>query len=192
MGGFPEKQKKYTYEDYLKWDDSNRYELIEGIPYLLASPSVLHQTIVGNIYFKFKEYLNDKKCKVFTAPLDVLLPQDKDIEEKDIDVVVQPDIFIVCDENKIKSGRNCKGAPDMIIEVLSPATASRDFITKQNLYEKAGVKEYWIASPEEKDIVIFRLNEKMKYHLCGIYTENSMIQVGIFPELTIPLKDVFV
>ncbi|SHF85917.1 Endonuclease, Uma2 family (restriction endonuclease fold) [Caldanaerobius fijiensis DSM 17918] len=192
MSSFPGKQKKYTYEDYLKWDDNNRYELIEGVPYLLASPSVLHQTVVGNIYFRFKGCLNDRKCKVFTAPLDVLLPQNEHIEEKDIDVVVQPDIFIVCDESKIKGGKNCKGAPDMIIEVLSPATASRDFITKQNLYERAGVKEYWVVSPEEKNIVVFRMDERMKYNTYGIYGEDSVVEVRIFPDLTIPVKDIFV
>ncbi|WP_051585746.1 Uma2 family endonuclease [Caldanaerobius polysaccharolyticus] len=192
MSGMPEKQKRYTYGDYLKWDEKNRYEIIDGFPHFLASPSVLHQITVGNIYFKFKEYLNDKMCKVFTAPLDVLFPQREDIKEEDVDVVVQPDVFIVCDENKIENGKNCKGPPDMIVEVLSPATASRDFITKRNLYERAGVKEYWIASPEEKNIVVFRIDENMKYNLYGIYDEDSVVDVGILPDLSIAVREIFV
>lgn len=192
MSGFPEKQRHYTYEDYLKWDDNIRCELIDGIPYLLASPSISHQLIVGNIYVKFREYLNDKSYKVFAAPLDVLLPQNDNTEEKDIDVVVQPDVFVVCDENKIKNGKNCNGAPDLVIEVLSPATASRDFIKKQILYEKAGVKEYWIVSPDEKNIVVFRMNEYMKYDIHGMYTEHSIIKAGMFPDIEISLKDIFV
>lgn len=158
------------YKDYLQWDEKHRYELIEGVPYLLASPSVLHQRVVGNIYFSLKNSI--KECSVFISPLDVLLVENNE-SAMDSKNVVQPDVFVVCDESKIKE-KYCIGAPDIIVEVVSPSTASKDAIEKFNLYEKFKVKEYWMVRPEEKTVTVFRL-ENDRYGRPDVYDENGEI-----------------
>lgn len=175
----------YSYRDYLQWDEKHRYELIEGVPYLLASPSVAHQRIVGNIYFALKNAI--KECNVFVSPLDVLFIEDNE-SEMDSRNVVQSDVFVVCDENKIKE-KYCFGAPDIIIEVVSPSTASKDAIEKFNLYEKFKVKEYWIVRPEEKTIMVFKL-ENGRYGRPDVYDENGEIILPIGNE-KVEVKNIF-
>ena len=181
--------KKYTYKDYLTWPDEERYELIEGIPYLQAALSWQHQSILGEILTQFNNYLRDKECKAFAAPFDLRLPND---EEKDEDVinVLQPDIVVICDKTRLK-GTGYYGTPSLIVEIVSPATAKIDKILKFNQYEKKGVKEYWIVEPEEKIVSVFTLQESNKYGRPDIYAEDDKIKVNIFPDLTVDLKLVF-
>ena len=135
--------ERYTYEDYLSWPESVRCELIDGIIYMMASPSEWHQDMVGDIFIQLKDFLRGKKCKVMVSPFDVRLFPDKN--NKDTDVVI-PDLIVVCDPKKLSDGKACRGAPDFIIEVLSPSTEKRDLLTKKLLYAQAGVKECWFIN----------------------------------------------
>jgi Uma2 family endonuclease len=144
------KNRKYTYEDYLAWDDEKRWELFNGTAYAMSSPSADHQEIVGKLLLFFLLHLEGKTCKIFVAPYDVRLEDD---------TIVQPDLSLVCDAGKRAKG-GCVGAPDMVIEVTSPATRDREFNKKQWLYKNAGVKEYWIVNPEINVVQVKRLDEK--------------------------------
>lgn len=131
------KEKRYTYKDYCTWNDSKRYELIDGIAYVMAAPTLRHQEICGRMCNRISSYLEGKHCKVFASPIDVRLNF-----HKEDDTVVQPDIIVVCDFDKLSDGKAVKGAPDFIIEILSPATSKKDRVFKRRKYEQAGVKEF--------------------------------------------------
>lgn len=176
---------KCTYADMLKIDDGNRYELIDGDLYLMASPSTLHQEIILEIAHQLKTFLKGKKCRAFIAPLDVKLSGQED--DKEI-FVVQPDIMIVCDPNKIKE-KNILGAPDVVMEVLSPSNASHDRLIKLNLYQKFGVKEYWMISLEDKLISVYSLNEHGIYTISEVKYLDEKVKVNIYNECYIDLKD---
>ena len=183
-------EKKYTYGDYLTWPDDERWEIIDGSAYDMSpSPSRRHQEISMTLSTQFSLYLKDKPCKVYAAPFDVRLPAGSEKDE-DIQTVVQPDIVIVCESYKLDD-RGCKGAPTMVIEIISPYTAGKDLKVKFNLYESAGVKEYWIVDPNNKTVIIYKLGEDIKYGRPDVYTEEDSIKVGIFEDLAIDLKEVF-
>ena len=135
--------KEYTYSDYLEWGDGNRCELINGIVYMMSAPSIWHQRKVLEIGSRLRELLDGKKCEPFVSPIDVRLFPKRDDSD---DVVVQPDVIIVCDESKLSDDMACRGAPDVVFEVMSDSTALHDLNVKKALYEKAGVKEYWIIA----------------------------------------------
>ena len=140
--------KGYTYADYCSWEDGERWELIGGEAYAMApSPSEGHQGISGRIFGQLYMYLRGKPCKVYAAPFDVRLNADGAD-----DTVVQPDILVVCDKSKLEGGKGVTGAPDFIIEILSPSSLRHDLITKFKLYQRSGVREYWIVDPESKII----------------------------------------
>ncbi|MBU0701840.1 Uma2 family endonuclease [bacterium] len=182
-------EEKYTYKDYLNWPDEERWELIDGIAYDMSpAPSVDHQDILGVLFTEFFVYLKGKPCKVFLAPLDVILPKDDEAEE-DCQTVVQPDILVVCDRTKLDS-KKCKGAPDLAIEILSPSTTKKDMTVKFSLYERVGVKEYWIVHPLDKTIFVYKL-EGNKYARAEMYSAEDKIKVGIFEDLEIDLAAVF-
>ena len=146
----------HTYGDYLAWPEDVRYELIDGVAYLMApAPTVRHQEIAGEIYFQLRQKLEGHPCRVLIAPVDVLLPK---ADEADVrgDTVVQPDVLVVCDSGKIGEKR-VRGAPDLIVEVLSPATASHDMVIKRRLYERHGVREYWLIHPIDRVLTLYRL-----------------------------------
>ena len=178
------KQNKeyYTYADYITWNDDQRYELIDGEIYLMALPTTTHQRIFGRLFRKFGDHLDGKKCEVF-PPLDVRLNW-----EKGDDTVVQPDLLVVCDPDKIDD-KGCKGAPDLVIEILSPSTASYDMMTKFTKYCDAGVKEIWFVSPDERETKVFK--ERNGEYFSTMFSATSKITVGILPELTIDMKDIF-
>jgi len=185
--GLPDKKEIYTYEDYLNWPDNQRIELINGQIYLMTPPSTMHQRVLREIFTIFSVYLKGKKCEAFCAPFGVKFTEKN---EKDIKTVVEPDIVVVCDKSKLDN-EGCKGAPDLIVEITSPSTARRDRVEKFNLYEKNGVKEYWIIEPDLKIVNVFILQENNRYGRPEIYTEEDKIKVSIFDNLVIDLKDVF-
>ena len=175
--------KRYTYTDYLKWDDDNRWELIDGVPYMMSAPTTQHQELLGNLYLQFGNFLRGKPCKVFLAPLDVRLNADSAD-----DTVVQPDIVVICDRSKIdKAG--CKGAPDMVVEVLSPSTASYDMVTKFNRYLQAGIREYWIIDPDTKYLAVHILQGEN--YITRPHAENETVPVHVLEGCTIDLAEVF-
>jgi len=186
----PQPGEKFTYDDYLKWDDALRWELIEGIPYLMSpAPTREHQRILGQIFTQINVYLRNKSCEVYPAPFDVRLPA-KDEKDAEITTVVQPDITIICDKDKLDD-KGCKGAPDLIIEILSPATAKKDLNEKFNLYESRGVKEYWVVFPLDKVIDIYQLNDDGKYEKAETYFKSDQIPISLFPGFNIDLEQVF-
>ena len=175
------KQKKYTYADYCSWSDGERWELIEGIPYAMSpAPSRLHQEISVGLTLMIGNFLKGSPCKLFHAPFDVRL---------DDYTVVQPDLSIVYDASKLDD-RGCKGAPDLIIEILSPSTARHDRITKFHQYQKADVKEYWIVDPDTKSVQIHTLSANGIYGIV-IYAEAEVAPSGILEGCKINLQELF-
>lgn len=147
----------HTYGDYLHWPDEVRYELIDGLAYAMApAPTLHHQLVVGALFRQISNALNASSCHALVAPLDVRLPHADEADER-VDCVVQPDLLVVCDPAKLDR-RGVRGAPDWIIEVLSPATAVHDQVTKRALYERAGVREYWLVHPQDRVVMIYRLD----------------------------------
>ena len=181
--------KKYTYGDYLTWPEGERWEIIEGTAYMCAAPNRAHQKVSSIIGGMLYVYLQDKTCEYYAAPFDVRLPKEKQ-NDKETENVVQPDIVVICDISKLDD-KGCKGAPDFIIEILSPSSLSVDYITKLHLYEKHGVREYWIVHPVDKVVMVYLLNKKGKYEMPVIYMQTDKIKVSIFDELTINLEEVF-
>lgn len=184
------KEENFTYRDYLKWPEDERWELINGAPYnMTPSPSRTHQGILTALLTKFYTFLEDKECKVYVAPFDVRLPEG-DEKEEEIKTVVQPDLLVVCDQTKLDD-KGCLGAPDLIIEITSPSTAHLDLKEKFALYERMGVKEYWIVNPTDEIVMVFRLDPQGRYGRPAVYSSEDSIQVGILDELSISLIDIF-
>lgn len=186
----PDMSKSYTYADYLNWNGEERIELINGIPYMMTpAPSRQHQEILFELAGQFRNALKDKECKGYVAPFDVRFPDFEDPNDNEIYTVVQPDLVVVCDSQKLDE-KGCIGAPDLIVEVLSPSTASHDYIRKMNLYEKHGVKEYWIVHPTEQLVMVYVLGNG-QYGKPFVYDRESKIQTKVIPEMEIILEDVF-
>ncbi len=184
------REERFTYKDYLQWTDDERWELINGVAYDMSpAPSRRHQEVVVELVSQFHNYLKDKPCQVYVAPFDVRLLEVEDAADEEIETVVQPDIVIVCERGKLDD-RGCKGSPDIIIEVLSPYTAKKDMITKYHLYERHGVKQYWIFDPATDEAVVFKLKGN-KYGESQEYNKGEKIQVDMFEDLEIDLNAIF-
>lgn len=183
-------ERKYSYQDYLNWPSEERWELIDGVPFSMSpSPSKRHQQILGELATEFTSYLRDKPCEAFVAPFDVrLLVEGKSDDE--IMNVVQPDISVICDPNKLDD-KGCMGSPDLVIEILSPSTGKIDRWIKYKLYEQAGVKEYWIVEPTNSTLEVFTLNQNGYFELKEVFGKEDKVKVGIFDDLLIDLQVVF-
>ena len=187
--------KKYSYADYLTWKFAERIELIKGYIYKMSpAPNTNHQIISRNIEYSLLQNINnlDTYCQVFNAPFDVRLIKNKGKKDKEINTVVQPDICIVCDKDKLDL-RGCLGAPDLIVEIISKSTSKKDYNEKYNLYEENKVKEYWIVNPLAKSIELFYLKNN-KYISKEIYCEEDgfkKFNSHIFPDLEIILEEIF-
>ena len=183
--------KRYTYADYLTWLDDKRRELINGFVHLMPpAPRRRHQGISSFLNYSIFNYLKNKECKIYSAPFDVRLPKKDETADEKIYTVVQPDISVICDPNKLDE-RGCIGAPDLIVEILSPSTAKKDMNDKFILYQESGVKEYWIVNPNDENINVFLLDTKGKYQLIGMYAGDMKIKVNIFENLEIKLEEIF-
>jgi Uma2 family endonuclease len=187
----PDPSASYTYADYLKWRFEEQMELIRGRIYKMSpAPAPLHQEICSNLNYTIHAFLKKKKCKVYHAPFDVRLPDNNDTRDNKVTTVVQPDLCIICDLSKIDS-RGCLGAPDLIIEVLSPGNSQKEVRLKFELYQEAGVKEYWLIYPGEQSVAVFLLNEKGKYEGAALYAGKDKIHCQAVPGLVIKLKEIF-
>jgi Uma2 family endonuclease len=175
----------YTYADYLTWEGSERYELIDGEAYMMASPSRIHQEISMALSTRINNYLEGKTCKVYAVPFAVRL---NPVEDQSDDTVLEPDIVVVCDPSKLDD-RGCNGAPDMVIEILSPSTARYDRLVKFNKYRQAGVREYWIVDPEEKIVMVYVLKDGE--YTAHNYDDTGMAPVAVLPGCEIDLKAIF-
>lgn len=183
--------EKYTYQDYINWPPDERWELIEGRAYnMSAAPNTNHQIITGELFGHFWSFLKDKSCRVFSAPFDVRLADFTNQPDIDIPTVVQPDISIICDPEKLDE-KGCKGSPDLVVEVISPSTVRKDIRDKYYLYEKHGVKEYWIVYPFETIIERFILGENGKFDPPRKYGVDMEIECSLFPGFKLPVSDFF-
>ncbi len=154
-------ERRYTYTDYLTWPDDERWELIEGMPYGMSpAPNRRHQEVVGEIYRQFANQLEDRRCRVYVAPFDVRLA-DSEAADTEITTVVQPDVSVFCDPDQLDE-RGAKGAPDLVVEVLSPSTAPKDLTVKREVYARYRVQEYWVLEPLDRVLMIWR-HEKNGY-----------------------------
>jgi Uma2 family endonuclease len=181
---------KYSYADYLQWKTEKRIELIDGIPFeLFPAPSTTHQRISSKIAFKTLSFFEDSKCEVFIAPFDVRLTQ-KSGNDEEIFTVVQPDLCVICDKDKIDR-KGCLGAPDLVVEILSPGNSAMEKRDKFNVYEKGGVREYWMVDFREKMVLVYVLNELGKFIGLQPLTEMDTLVSTIFPKLEINLTELF-
>lgn len=183
--------KRYTYADYLTWQFQERVELLHGwIAKMSPAPSRRHQVYSWRISAQMAAYFEEHICDVYTAPFDVRLPDSrKSTADKTIYTVVQPDLCVVCDKEKLDD-RGCIGAPDWIIEILSPGNSKKEVDTKFRLYEEAGVREYWMLSMDAQNVIVCDLKPE-GYHIRRIYPDDAVVPVGVFPGLEIDLKAVF-
>jgi Uma2 family endonuclease len=167
-------------------------ELIRGKIYKMSpAPGRLHQEISGELFRQLANYLKGKKCKVFSAPFDVRLPLNRGRSDKEIFTVVQPDICVICDETKMDD-RGCVGAPDWVIEVLLMNTSSKDLREKFDVYEEAGIKEYWVVHPQEQTLLVYILDDSGKYQ--GVrkpFIRTDRVASRVLPDLVIDLALVF-
>lgn len=183
--------KQYSYADYLKWHITERLELIRGYIRKMSAPSREHQAISRNLGRQIDAYFYTRKCEWYSAPFDVRIPRFDKKLEKDVLTVVQPAICVICDESKLDK-RGCIGAPDLVVEILSPGNSKKEMKEKFEVYEEAGVKEYWIVNTLDKNVLIFTLNDTGKFIGQRPYVEDEIMNSYTFPELSIDLNKVFV
>lgn len=186
----PAEKPRYTFADVLTWDEDERVEIIDGEAIMMApAPARVHQEISGELFRQLANYLRGKKCKVYAAPFDVRLFEEDGNHPEDVDTVVEPDITIVCNPSKLDE-RGCKGAPDMVVEILSPATQRHDRFIKFSLYQKAGVREYWLVDPGSKIVQSFIL-EDGHYSVKEFGTAGDKMKVYILEDCVIDLSEIF-
>jgi len=174
-------KKRYTYAEYCTWDDDHRWELIDGIPYnMTPAPTTRHQRISGYLFSAISEFLRGKMCTPFFAPTDVVFDDHN---------VVQPDLLVVCDRGKITDA-NIQGAPDLVIEILSPATGRKDRREKKGLYERFGVREYMVLDPANETLERLILSDG-RYGQPDVFGWDETMNLFVFPELELRLWEVF-
>ena len=183
--------KRYTYADYIRWQFQERVELLKGWILPMAAPSPIHQEISVNLSVLLLPPARKKGCKLYTAPFDVRLPLPKHKTTDDkIDTVVQPDLSVICDLSKIKKS-GCVGAPDLVIEILSPGNSKREMRDKFELYEEAGVLEYWIVDPDRHSVLVYTLQNGIFVSSMRPLTDEDFLQSIVFPHFKIDLSQVF-
>jgi len=174
--------KLYTFDEWMSWDEDVRAEIHDGKLVMMAPPTLEHQEISGAIFAQFHAHLKGKPCKVYAGPVGVRL------EMRD-HTVFEPDIIVVCDQSKLEGKIICTGAPDLVVEILSPSTVRYDTFIKFQKYQAAGVAEYWIVDPESKAVQVFLL-ENGRY-VSYMYQSHDVIPVAVLPGCEIALADVF-
>ncbi len=172
---------RFTYSDYLKWPGDERWEIIDGEAFAMTpAPTLRHQKIAGNFFASFAAFFKGKSCVPFYAPTDVIL-DDRN--------VVQPDILVICDKNKMTDA-NVQGAPDLVVEILSPSTGLKDKREKKTLYERFGVREYLVVDPEHEMVERFVLSDG-RFGREDVFGWTEILPIAIFPELTLNLWEIF-
>lgn len=186
----PIEEKKYTYLDYLQWPEGERVEIIDGEVHAMSpAPGRIHQEILGRVFNDISAYLRGKSCRVYIAPFDVRLPKGNEADEQ-TDTVVQPDLSVICETSKLDD-HGCKGAPDLVVEVIAPGSLKYDLTVKKRLYERAGVREYWMVYPLERIVMVYKLEDSGQYDDGEAYGKNDKVAVGIFTEFELDLSQVF-
>jgi Uma2 family endonuclease len=174
----------FTYGDYRHWPDEERWELIDGQAFAMSpAPTRLHQEFVVELARQIGNALQHHPCRVYVAPFDVRLPRGSEADDQ-VDTVVQPDVAVICDPGKLDD-QGCRGAPDRIIEILSPSSAAYDQIRKRALYERHGVREYWLLHPVDRVLIIYRLGADGAYGAPDIRALEEPTPVAVIPGLEI-------
>lgn len=180
----------YSYADYLRFTFEERLEIIKGQVFRMSpAPSRLHQRILTNVFGPIYNTLKGKHCQVYTAPFDVRLAK-KTQDNKEVFTVVQPDIVVICDQEKLDK-QGCIGAPDIVVEILSPGNNKKELINKYEVYEESGVKEYWIVSPSDKSFFRYILDHQGKFQPTKLLTIGEEVTTSILPGFTLVLEEVF-
>jgi Uma2 family endonuclease len=182
-------EEHYTYADMLEWETKpgERWEIIDGNAYMMAAPNVEHQGISMELSIQIGVFLRGKPCRVLAAPFDVRLFPRKDNRD---DTCVQPDLIVVCDKAQIDDGKACKGAPSLIVEIISPSSRSMDMLYKFNKYRDAGVREYWVIDPDAKMVQVFSLVNG-QYVTTGYGIEDKTLEAGVLPGCVVDLEALF-
>jgi Uma2 family endonuclease len=178
----------YTYADYLKWQIEERIELIKGKIFKMSAPSRVHQKLSGFIYVELYNFLKNKKCEVYSAPFDVRLPRKSKADTK-IPNVVQPDICVICNKD-ILDAKGCLGAPDIVVEILSPGNSVLELKNKYELYEESGVIEYWIVSPEYRTFLVYTLVDS-KYQPSRLMVAGDVFNSTVLEGFSLDLNEMF-
>lgn len=186
----PAEKERYTFADVLTWEENERIEIINGEAFMMAPPSRLHQEISGALFAQLYNFLEGKRCKVYPAPFAVRLFERDGESPEDVDTMVEPDISVVCDSNKLDK-HGCKGAPDMVIEILSPSSLRHDRLVKLGLYQRAGVREYWIVDPENKAVQVFLQDDSGSLKIHEDYGQEDVAKVNVLNGCFVELKRVF-
>ncbi len=182
-------QQYYTYQDYLTWNFKERVELLLGRIFKMSpAPNRRHQQISMNLTKQWLRLLDNKPCHLFAAPFDVRLPVSR--EANQIDTVVQPDLCVICDENKLDE-QGCNGAPDLVIEILSSGNTNREMKEKFDLYEASLIPEYWIVDPTREDVLVYYLNKQQKYIGSKPFVAGEQVISLVFPDLTMAITEIF-
>ncbi len=180
----------YTYADYLRWTIEERVELIRGKIFKMSpAPRYGHQELSGNIYGPMRNFLLQHPCQVMIAPFDVCFPR-KSKKDEDITTILQPDICVICDPDKISDRGTCMGAPDLIVEVLSPGNSKKEMKLKYEVYEESGVREYWIIDPERKVCHVYFLEENLFVSRRPLI-EGDVLKSRVLSGFELPVDDVF-
>jgi Uma2 family endonuclease len=181
----------YSYDDYYKWQFNDRVELIKGKIHKMSTTTYSrHQELVWNFSMQIDKYLRNKPCKAYFAPFDVCLPRTKDDNVSPKITVLQPDICIVYDLSKLDE-KGCDGAPDLVIEILSPGNSDKEMKLKYDVYKESGVKEYWIVQPEYQNVLVYALDDSGKFIGKHPITASDFLTSTIFPDFTIDLSEAF-
>jgi Uma2 family endonuclease len=180
----------YTYSDYLLWQFEERVELLRGKIRQMAAPNRYHQKVSGRIQHFLSNALWKSPCQLYDAPFDVRLTRFNKLKNKEVITVVQPDLCVICDPQKLDD-RGCIGAPDLIVEILSPGNSRTEMKDKFELYEEAGVLEYWVVSPIEKNVLVWKLNEAGKFIGLQPRVEGDILTTSIVPNLALELNEIF-
>ena len=188
-GSSKRKQQRYSYADYLTWDDDKRYEIIDGEVFDMITPPLSHQLILGTILVQMANYFHDKPCELLMGPLDIALPDGSKCDDK-IFTVVQPDIMVICDPKKIEE-RGIVGAPDLAVEIISPETVRKDSIIKRELYERHGVKEFWLVHPVDRLIRVYKLGKNGLFGREEVYDDQAQIEIAQFAGLSVDCRRLF-
>ena len=189
MADAKRREGRFSYADYLTWPDDERWELIEGIAYNMSpAPAPRHQHLLAALSYQFFGGLQGTPCTVYPAPFDVRLTDDRNAADDAVHTVVQPDLTVVCDSDKMDE-RGCVGAPDLVVEILSPSTAYKDQTAKLRLYERHGVREYWVVNPERESVQVYLL-EVAGFGKPVEYRRGESVRISI-AQLEIVLEQVF-
>ena len=181
-------RERYSWADYLQWPEDERYELVEGVPYAMSpAPGRRHQEIGGELFHQMYSALRGTSCRVFHAPFDVKLSAQ---EADDAPTVLQPDITVTCDPAKLTK-QGVSGAPDLVVEIVSPDSGLADRRRKFDLYQTYGVGEYWIVDQDESLVEVYRLDTEGRYLRAGVYGKEDRLSASAVPELEIELGTVF-